>query len=68
MKEEKNILYEIKIRKANWVGSVLCRNCLLKHVIECKMEGGVQVTGRRGKRWKQLLDDFKETSGYWNFK
>jgi hypothetical protein len=67
IKDGKNVLHTIQIRKANWVGHVLCRNCLLKHVIEGKMEGGVQVTGRRGRRCKQLLDDLKETSGYWKF-
>ena len=32
------------------------RNCLIKHVIEGKTEG----TRRRGRRYKQLLDDLKE--------
>ena len=31
----------------------------LKHVIEGKMEGRIEVTGRRGRRREQLLDDFK---------
>jgi hypothetical protein len=35
-----------KERKANWVGRVLLRNCLLKHVIEGKIVG----TGRRGRK------------------
>ena len=26
------------------------------------------MTGRRGRRRKKLLDDFKETRGYWKFK
>jgi len=26
------------------------------------------VTGRRGRRCKQLLDDYKETTGYWKLK
>jgi hypothetical protein len=26
------------------------------------------VTGRRGRTCKQLLDDFKEKGGYWQFK
>jgi len=26
------------------------------------------VTGRRGRRCKQLLDDVKKTSGYWKWK
>ena len=28
-KEERNILQTIKRRKANWIGHILCRNCLL---------------------------------------
>jgi hypothetical protein len=36
------------------------RKCLLKHVIE----GRVEVTGRRGRRHMQLLDTLKETKGY----
>jgi hypothetical protein len=42
VKEERNILHTVKRRKANWMGYILCRNCLLKHVIEGKIEG----TGR----------------------
>jgi len=26
------------------------------------------VSGRRGRRRKQLVDDFKETGGYWTWK
>jgi len=33
VKEEINILHTIKRRKANWIGHILCRNCLLKHII-----------------------------------
>jgi L-serine deaminase len=32
----------------------------IKHVIEGKLEGRMEVTGRRGRRCKQLLDDLKE--------
>ena len=39
--EQRNILYEIRKRKANWIGHVLRRNCLLKQVIEGKIKGGV---------------------------
>jgi hypothetical protein len=38
VKEERNILRTIKIRKANWIGHISRRNCLLKHVIEKKLE------------------------------
>jgi hypothetical protein len=53
-------LNTIKIRKANWIGHMLRRNCLLKHVIEGKMEGRIEMTGRRGIRRQQLLDDLEE--------
>jgi hypothetical protein len=38
VKEERNILHTIKRRKAKWIGHMLRRNCLLKHVIEGKLE------------------------------
>jgi hypothetical protein len=34
VKKERNILRTIKRRKANWIGYILRRNFLLKHVIE----------------------------------
>ena len=43
-KEERNILNTIKRRKANWIGHNLRRNCLLQHIIEGKLEGGMEVT------------------------
>jgi hypothetical protein len=46
----------------------LRRNCLLKHVIEGKIEEGIELTGRRERRCKQLLDDLKEKRGYRKFK
>jgi hypothetical protein len=68
VKEERNILHIIKRRKANWIGHSLRRNCLLKHVIEGKLEGRIEMTGRRGRRRKQLLDDLKENKRYWKLK
>jgi hypothetical protein len=62
------ILHKITNRKANWIGHILRRNCLVKHVIEVKVEGRIEVTRRRGKIYKQLLDDLKEKSGYWKLK
>ena len=44
------------------------RNCLLKHIIEEKIDGGMEVTGSQGIRRKQLLDDLKETRVYWKLK
>jgi hypothetical protein len=39
-------------------------NCLLQQVIEGKIKGQVEVTRRRGRRLKKLLDDLKERRGY----
>jgi hypothetical protein len=61
VKEEKNFLHAIKRRKGDRIGHILHRNCLLKHVIEGRVEG----TGRRGRRGNQQLDDLKETRRYW---
>jgi hypothetical protein len=68
VKEERNILHTIKKRKANWIDHILRRNCLLKHSFEGKIEGRIEVTGRRGRRHKQLLDDLKEKRGYCKLK
>jgi hypothetical protein len=62
--EERNILHTIRRRNANWIGYILRRNCLLKHIIEGKISG----TRRRGRRRKQLLDDLKEARRYWQLK
>ena len=41
---------------------------LMQYVIEGNTEGRIEVTGRRGRRRKQLLDDFKEKGGYCRLK
>jgi hypothetical protein len=68
VKEESNILHTIKRSKANWIGHILRRNCLLKHGIEGKLEGRIEMMGRRGRRRKQLLDNLKEKRRYWKLK
>ena len=40
VKEQRNILHEISKRKANWIGHILRRNCLLQRGIEGKIKGG----------------------------
>jgi len=67
--EQRNILHEIRKRKANWVGHILRRNCLLKQVIEGKIKGEMEVTRRRGRRRKMLLDDlnpFQPRDAIWH--
>jgi hypothetical protein len=68
VKEGRDIIRTIKGRTANWIGQILRRNCLLKHVIEGKVEGRMETTGRRGRRRKQLLDDLNETRGHCRLK
>ena len=65
--EQRNILHEIRKWKANWIGHILRRNCLLKQVIEGKIKGEMEVTRRRGRRRKKL-DDFKDRRGYCHLK
>jgi len=66
--EQRNILHEISKRKANWIGHILHRNCLLKQVIEGKIKGGIEVTRSQGRRRSKLLDDLKGRRGYSHLK
>ena len=66
--EQRNILHEIRKLKANWIGHILRRNCLLQQVIEGKIKGQIEVTRRRGRRCKKLLDDLTDRRGYCQLK
>jgi len=57
VKEERNILQTTKRRKYNWICHILRRKCLLKYVLEGKMESSITVAEGRKGRYKQLLDD-----------
>jgi len=46
----------------------LRRNCLPRQVIEGKIKGGMEMTGRRGRRRRKLLDELKERRGYCQLK
>jgi hypothetical protein len=59
VKEQRNILHEIRNRKANWIGHILRRNCLLKQVIEGKIKVRIEVKGRRGRRRRKVMYDLK---------
>jgi len=59
VKEERNILCahthththtHTHAQKANSIGRILRRNCLLKHAIEGNTEGIIEVMGRRRRR------------------
>ena len=66
--EQRNILHEIRKRKANLIGHILRRNCLLQQVIEGKIKGQIEVARRWGRRRKKLLDDLKDRRGYCELK
>jgi hypothetical protein len=46
----------------------LRRNCLLQQVIEGKIKGGIEMTGRWGRRRRKLLDNLNERRGYSHLK
>ena len=57
VKGEGDIIYTITRWRFNWTDHVLHRNCFLKYT-EGKVEGRIGVTGRRGRKRKQLLEEF----------
>jgi hypothetical protein len=60
----KNVLQTLNRRKTNWIDQILRRNCLLKRVIQ----GKIEVTGRRERRRKKQLNDLKEKRLYCKLK
>jgi hypothetical protein len=68
VKKQRNILHDISKRKANWIGHILRRTCLLRQVIGGKIKGGIEVKGGRGRLRRKLLDDLKERRGYSHLK
>jgi hypothetical protein len=50
------------------MGHILHRNCLLQRATEGKIQGGIEVIGRRGRRSRKLLDDLKERREYSHLK
>jgi hypothetical protein len=68
VKDQRNILHEIRKRKANWIGHILRRNCLLQRVTEGTIQGRIEVTGRQERRRRKPSDDLKERRGYSHLK
>jgi len=63
-----NIVHTITRRKANWIGHIWHGNCLLKHVIEGKVEGRREVKARRGRKREQPPYELKDTRRSWQLK
>ena len=53
--DERNVLQTIKKRKNNLIDYILRRNCSLRHVIEARIEGRIEVTN----------DEEEDVSSYW---
>jgi hypothetical protein len=55
-----NALHTTKGRKANWIGHILCKNCLLQHIVEVKGRGKAipsqALTSPEGSRRLRLTD------------
>jgi hypothetical protein len=60
--------HKIKRKKDDRIVYILRRYCLVKHVIEGKIEGRIEILQRGRRRRKQLLDDFKDMRGYCKLK
>jgi hypothetical protein len=58
----------VKKRKANYIGHILSRNCLLKQVIGGKIKAQIELARRRKRRRKKLLDDLWDNGGYCHLK
>jgi hypothetical protein len=56
VEKERSVLHVMKRKRANWIGHMVPRNCLLKQVMKGKIEG----TGRQGRRCKKLVEDLRE--------
>ena len=62
--EKRQVIREIKKRKANWLGHVMRRDCLLRDAIEGTVEG----KRMRGRRRVQLMDDVRAGRKYCDIK
>ena len=62
------VLHTIKRRKANFMGHILRRNCLIKYVIEGKIQEKTEATERRGKDVSSYWVTLRRLEGTGNWK
>jgi len=55
--EQKKIPKTTKGTTANWIGHILRRNCMLRHIIQGMIEGRIEEGGRRRRKREKPLDD-----------
>ena len=60
VKGARDIIHTTSGKKTDWIGHISGRNCLPKYFIEGKIEGRIEVKGRRGRRRWQLVNERKE--------
>ena len=60
VKKERNVIHALKRWKANWIGFIFRRKCLLNQIIEGKVDGGIEGMERRGRILRQLLGNLQE--------
>ena len=60
--QDRNILRAVKQRKANWIGDIICRNCLTD---TCYGKKG-RRDGKARKKTSAATGDFEENTRYWN--
>jgi hypothetical protein len=60
VKDERNVLYTIKRRKAKDIGHILYTDFLLKHVIEEEIERRIEGKKSRGRSRKHILYNVKK--------
>ena len=60
--------WKVSFQKQGYHGHLLRRNSLLRQVIEGKIKEEMEVTRRRERRRKKLLDDLKGRRGYSHLK
>ena len=63
----------LKKKVRNYIAALLVfmyksRNCLVKQIIEGKINGQIEVRRRRGRRSKKQVDDLKDRRGYCQLK
>jgi hypothetical protein len=64
VKQERNIVQTIKRRNSSWIGHILRRNCLLRHVIEGSVERRINIV--RVVKWRRMRWGRREArTGCW---
>jgi len=64
VKNERNTLQAIQIRKYNWID----HNCLLNYVIGIKIDGRTEMAGKWRRNFSNCWMTLNSTKGYWKLR